>query len=73
MPRVQMRLRRPVRPPKMGVKNMERIRIRNRRFKTKRMMEQPRNVKVKRNGRVVSRMVVRRRTIYPGEVRRNYY
>ena len=52
---------------------MERIRIRNRRFKTKRMMEQPRNVKVKRNGRVVSRMVVRRRTIYPGEVRRNYY
>ena len=57
----------------MGVKNMERIRIRNRRFKTKRMMEQPRNVKVKRNGRVVSRMVVRRRTIYPGEVRRNYY
>ena len=36
-------------------------------------MEQPRNVKVKRNGRVVSRMVVRRRTIYPGEVRRNYY
>ena len=73
MPRVQMRPRRPVRPPKMGVKNMERIRIRNRRFKTKRMMEQPRNVKVKRNGRVVSRMVVRRRTIYPGEVRRNYY
>ena len=73
MPRVQMRPRRPVRPPKMGVKNMERIRIRNRRFKTKRMMEQPRNVKVKRNGRVVSRMVVRRRTIYPGENRRNYY
>ena len=73
MPRVQMRPRRPVRPPKMGVKNMERIGIRNRRFKTKRMMEQPRNVKVKRNGRVVSRMVVRRRTIYPGEVRRNYY
>ena len=73
MPRVQMRPRRPVRPPKMGVKNMERIRIRNRRFKTKRMMEQPRNVKVKRNGRVVSRMVVRRRTIYSGEVRRNYY
>ena len=72
MPSVQMRPRRPVRPPKMGVKNIERIRIRNRRFKIKRMMEQPRNVEVKRNGRVVSRMVVRRRTIYPGEVRRSY-
>ena len=68
-----MRLRRPVRPLGMGVKNMERIRIRNRRFKIKRMMEQPRNVEVKRNGRVVRRMVVRRQTIYPGEVRRNYY
>ena len=72
MPSVQMRPRRPVRPSKMGVKNIERIRIRNRQFKIKRMMEQPRNVEVKRNGRVVSRMVVRRRTIYPGEVRRNY-
>ena len=36
-------------------------------------MEQPRNVEVKWNGRVVCRIVVRRRTIYPGEVRRNYY
>ena len=52
---------------------MERIRIRNRQFKIKRMIEQPRNVEVKRNGRVGRRMVVRRRTIYPGEVRRNYY
>ena len=37
------------------------------------MMEQPRNVEVKPNGRVVRRMVVKRRTIYPGEVRRTYY
>ena len=37
------------------------------------MMEQPRHVQVRRNSRVVRRMVVRRRTIYPGEVRRNYY
>ena len=36
-------------------------------------MEQPRNVEVKQNGRVVCRMVVRSRRIYPGKVRRNYY
>ena len=36
-------------------------------------MEQPRNVEVKQNGRAVHRMVVRRQTIYPDEVRRNYY
>ena len=30
MPRVQMKPRRPVRSPGMGVKNMGRIRIRNR-------------------------------------------
>ena len=52
---------------------MGKIRIRNRRFKIKRMMEHLRNVEFKRNGRVVRRRVVRRRTIYPGEVRRNYY
>ena len=57
----------------MRVKNMGRMRIANRRFKIKRMMEQPRNVEVKQNGRVVHRMVVRRQTIYPDEVRRNYY
>ena len=33
----------------------------------------PRNVEVKQNGRVVRRIVVTRQTIYPGEVRRNYY
>ena len=37
------------------------------------MMEEPRNVEVMRNGRVVRRMVVRRQTIYSGEVRKNYY
>ena len=57
----------------MRVKNMGRMRITNRRSKIKRMMEQPRNVEVKQNGRVVHRMVVRRQTIYPDEVRRNYY
>ena len=49
---------------------MGKIRIRNRGFKIKRIV---RNVEFKRNGRVVRRRVVRRRTIYPGEVRRNYY
>ena len=57
MARVQTR---PRRPPGMRVKNMGRIRIRNRQFKVKRMIEQPRNVEVKRNGRVVRRMVARR-------------
>ena len=42
----------PIRPLGMGVKNMGRIRIRNRQFKVKRMMEMPRNVEVMRNGRV---------------------
>ena len=37
------------------------------------MMGQPKNVEVKQNSRVVRRMVVRRRIIYPGEVKRNYY
>ena len=37
------------------------------------MMTQPKNIDVKQNGRVVSRMVVRRSTIYPGTRRRNYY
>ena len=37
------------------------------------MMEQPRIVEFKQNGRVVRIMVVRRKTIYPGMNRRNYY
>ena len=55
-----MRPRRPVRPSGMGVKNIKRIKIINRRFKIKGVMEQPRNVEIKRNGKVVRRMVVRR-------------
>ena len=62
-----------MRPPGMRVEHMGRMRITNRRFKIKRMMEQPRNVQVKQNGRVLHRMVVRRQTVYPGEVRRKYY
>ena len=36
-------------------------------------MEQPRSVEDKQNGRVIRRMVVRRKTIYPGITRRHYY
>ena len=49
----------------MGQRNHDRRRVRNRRFKIKRFMLQPKNIDVKHNGRVVRRMVVRRQTIYP--------
>ena len=64
MPRTQYRPRRPVRPAEMGEKNNNRIRVRNRRYKIKRLILQPRNVDIKQNGRVVRRMVPRRQTIY---------
>ena len=73
MPNTQMRPKRPMRRPGMGVKNMENRQVRNRRYKIKRILVQPKNVEVKQNGRVVPRMVVRRSTIYPGSRRRNYY
>ena len=37
---------RPVGPPGMGAKNTENVRVRNRRFKIKRMMAQPKNIEV---------------------------
>ena len=46
-------LRRPVRPPGRREKNNDRIRIRKRRYKIKRILAQPRNVDVGQNGRVV--------------------
>lgn len=60
------------RAPRKGVKNIEK-RVRNKRFKIKRMTAQPKNVKVKSNGRVVRKMAVRRATIYLAEVRTAYY
>ena len=53
-----------------GVKNNEE-RVRNKRFNIKRLL--PRNIEVKERGVVVCRMVVRRETIFPAEVRRAYY
>ena len=49
----------------MGQKNNNRIRVRNRLYKIKRFMLQPKNIDVKQIGLVVRRMVVRRQTIYP--------
>ena len=57
--------RRPVRPAGRGEKNNDQVRIRNRCYKIKIILAQPRNIDVRHNGRVVRRMVVRRSTIYP--------
>ena len=73
MPNTQMIPRRPARPAGRGQKNNDRIRIRNRCYKIKRYLAQPKNVGVKHNGRVVRRMVVRRQTIYPSTRRRREY
>ena len=73
MPNVQLRPRRPVRPAGIGQKNNDQIRIRNRRYKIKRLTAQPKNVEVKRNGVVVRGMVVRRKAIFPSARRRRKY
>ena len=52
-------------PAGRGERNIDRIRIRNRHYKIKRYLAQPKNIDVKQTGRVVRRMVVRRQTIYP--------
>ena len=52
----------------MGQKNNDRVSIRNRRYKIKRFLAQPRNTDVKQNGRVV-----RRQAIYPSARRRREY
>ena len=68
-----MRPRRPARPAGRGEKNNDRIRVRNRRYKIKRHLAQPKNIDVKHNGRVIRRMIVRRQTIYPSTRRRPEY
>ena len=62
--------RRPVRPAGRGEKNNDRVKIRNRRYKIKRISAQLRNIDVRHNGRVARRMVVRKSTIYPSARRR---
>ena len=73
MPNIQMRPRRPARPAGMGQKNNDQVRIRNRRYKIKRFLAQLRNTDVRQNGRVVRRMLVRRKTVYPSARRRREY
>ena len=65
--------RRPVKPAGRGEKNNDRVRKRNRRYKIKRYLAQPRNIDVRQNGRVVRRIIVRRQTIYPSIRRRREY
>ena len=60
-------------PSGVGQKNNYQVRIRNRRYKIKRYLAQPRNIDVRQNGRVVRRMIVRRQTIYPSTRRRREY
>ena len=67
------RARRPVRPVGRGEKNYDWVRIRNRRYKIKKILAQPRNIGVRHNGRVVRRMVVRRNRIYTSARRRREY
>ena len=57
----------------MGKKNNDRVRVRNRRYKIKRFMLQPKNIDAKQKGRAVRRMAVRRQTIYPTTRRRREY
>ena len=64
---------RPVRPAGRGQKNNDRVRIRNRRYKIKIYLAQPRNIDVRQNGRVVRRMIVRRKTMHPSTRRRREY
>ena len=59
-----------MRPAGRGEKNNDRVKIRNRRYKIKRISAQLRNIDVRHNGRVARRMVVRKSTIYPSARRR---
>ena len=72
-PKQQHQLRRPISAPGRGGKDIDQLGIRNTRYKIKRYIAQPKDVEVKRNGRVVRRMVVRRRAIYVTGRRRLHY
>ena len=57
---------------RIGVKNIE-GRIRGRSFKIKKGSSSTKEYWCQKNGIVVRKMVVRRRTIFPAEVKRAYY
>lgn len=65
--------KRPVRATEVGQMNNDRVRIRDRRYKIKRYLVQPRNIDVRQNGRVVRRMIVGTQTIYPSARSRREY
>ena len=54
------------------MKNIE-GRVHNKRFKAKSLLPQPTNIEVKKGGAVLRRVVMRRETIFPAEIRRAYY
>ena len=49
----------------IGVKSIENIRCRNKDVKIKKLLARPKNIEVKRRGRLVRKMTVRRRAIFP--------
>ena len=57
---------------KIGVRNIE-GRIRSRPFKIQRLIAQPKNINVEKNVVFVHKVVIRRRAIFPAEVRSIYY
>ena len=66
------RLGRPRPSGGVGVKTMDRYRKRNRDIKIKKVLPQPRIVNVKKNGVVVRKMTVRRKTYFPGRRKKVY-
>ena len=69
---VRALMRAPVRTPRIRVKTIE-GRIRNRTFKIKKLLAQPKAIEVKKSDRVVRRMTVRKSKIYPAETRTHHY
>ena len=69
----QQQLRRPMFARGRGDKDIDQLGVRNTRYKIKRYIAQPKDVKVKHYDRVVRRMVVRRRAIYVTGRRRCHY
>ena len=49
----------------VSVKNIEKIIRRNKEIKIKKLLAQPKNIEVKHRGRVVRKMTVRCRAIFP--------
>ena len=62
---------RPVPSGGVGVKRMPSKR--NKSIKIKKLLAQPKQVSVKKNGQVVRRMTVRRKAYFPGRRRRKIY